>query len=407
MPDARYGWLAVAWLAVPWTLGGSATARAQAPADAPAPAEDPGDAAQTETDVAPGRDDRPGDRDAASPEPGDELAPRVDPAEPAGPKAAAPGPRLAAPPPDTPVPAPPGARPVPPTYEAPRVAAVPVAAPETPPPVEEPTSPETPLPANRIELVAFQAANGFALGIETCVLLDCFEDREFFGAGLLGAAAGFGLGFALTTGGVRPGTSASLNTGFVLGLWHAGAIVGMVGPLSGEAMAGALMLGQVGGIGLGALLDATLRPTEGRVLMARAASLWSSALTGMVIGALPGGVDQGTVFGAMLAVGDLAFVLAGTAGWDALRMSRRRVLITSALGLAGTGTGMALGFAFAESPDVGVTLGVGAGGMLVGLALGLFLTRDRVEEVVGDGFAPSFAVTPTPGGAMVRFGGGF
>lgn len=317
---------------------------------------------------------------------------------------------LAAPPPDTPVPAAPGAPPAVAPPPSPLLAPPQPAPPEPPPEHRRARPPpETPQNGNRIELVVFQTVNGFALGIESCFIVDCDQDRQFFGAYLLGAAVGFGLSFGLTTDGVRPGTSASLNTGFVLGLWHAGALVAITQPDETAQRAGALMAGQLAGVGIGALLDAAFEPTEGRVLMARAGGLWTSAFTGLLVGALGPDVERSALFASMLIAGDLAFILAGTAGYDALQMSRSRVLITSLIGMAGSAIGMSLAYAFGDSSgsgpdDLRPVWGTGAAGMLAGLILGAVLTSGRKERIAGEGPPPTFAVTPTEGGVVARLG---
>jgi len=240
-----------------------------------------------------------------------------------------------------------------------------------------------------------------ALGVETCVLIECDAIEPILLLPMLGGGVGLTASILLTRDGIRPGEALAINSGLTWGFGNAlmFELGRSLGDASEQSMTGIFMAGQALGDGAGILLNHLTDATEGQVALATSVGLWTGLTTFFTIGAATDfGASPRAVLWATLALADLGLV-AG-AMWANRRppMSRGRTLVidaSAALGaLVGTGLPVIGGAESATAIFAG-----GAIGVLGGWGLGYWLTDewDAPETNV------SFAVLPSHNGltAMV------
>ena len=229
--------------------------------------------------------------------------------------------------------------------------------------VEEPTG------LARAELVGFQTIHGIVAGVELCVIVDCQSARAGLSAVTLGAATGLGASLLAThETGITPGQASALNSGVLWGGWL-GLMASDLAGTDGRGVAGTMLVGQLGGMGLGYGLSNLTGATAGDVGLVNQSGLWA----GIFYTIIRDGVLEANVSREAGRVGLMMTAVAGGVGGGALAsqvpMSRGRVTVTSASGLLGGLVGAAVPV-LAVGDDVnsqvvatGVTLGA-AGGLL-------------------------------------------
>jgi hypothetical protein len=257
----------------------------------------------------------------------------------------------------------------------------------------------------RAELAFFQTINGLTLGAEVCAAARCDDSRVIVGSMLLGGTAGLALSLGLTTDGITPGHTLSINSGSGWGAWNGIALSVILEPQS-EQVPLLIGLSQLAGTGVGALFHHFLQPTSGDVSLANSGGIWSGLLTLFTIAGLQPNVDESVVFSALLGASNL-----GLAGGAILSkfypMSRGRTFIIDSGGLLGMLLGMGTAVIVTDDADEPLFFFAAAGGSAAGLALATFLSRDWDEEEQDNGPNVSLGFTPTPGGAAVHIGGRF
>lgn len=258
---------------------------------------------------------------------------------------------------------------------------------------------------SRAELIVLQTIHGLVVGGEICVITEC-NGAQMVGGVLLGTGAvALVTSLILTNGGITPGQTASLDAGALWGgsltLSLMGAIGGDDGISSGEV--GAVLAGQLVGMGLGQGIWMLTRAGPGDVSLASSGGLWFgtlSALTALMLATdagIEGTTMAGVIFGGGLAGLGLGATLAHYAP-----MSRGRVFIID--GGALVGTLMGVGVSLLVAADGQEAFLPPALGLVAGLGLTAYLTRHFDEPE-----APQVAAfaTPTDGGLLVGVGGAF
>ncbi|ATB45204.1 hypothetical protein MYMAC_000788 [Corallococcus macrosporus DSM 14697] len=226
--------------------------------------------------------------------------------------------------------------------------------------------------AARASLVVVQTLHGAAQGILLCAIGDC-SGQGFAAVSLLGAGAGAASSLLLTRGGVTDGQAAVINSGTVWGFWFGVASL-LAFDLDGDNALGAAVLGGAGFTGVGVLLAHLVNPTSGQVSLANSGGLWAGAVTALFLAAADGGDTQD--FFAVELGATAAGILSMAILSKYVPVSRGRMLIIDAGGILGGLVGASAVYLTAGN-DAGDAILVGSGfGVLGGLALTTYLTRN-------------------------------
>jgi hypothetical protein len=269
--------------------------------------------------------------------------------------------------------------------------------------VDEPAPAEPrdpPSSGARAELALFQSLNGLALGTELCIALDCNSGQAYFGAALAGAAVGAIASVSLHD--LTSGQRALLNSGTVWGAVNAGVLlIATNNDHEASTISGGLILGQLGGLGLGAAMF-PLHPTAGQVALANSGGAWVSVLTELIVATSGSHLDNHEhAYLALIAID------AGIAGGAYLAsrwpvVSRAQALVIDAGGIVGTVGGAGIGILILGRESSRATPGFAAAGGLVGLGAAAYLTRDWHRDA---GSVHAYAAPPTHGrGAVAGIG---
>jgi hypothetical protein len=237
------------------------------------------------------------------------------------------------------------------------------------------------------------------------------------------AGLGVGIGtslWATRKGGILPGHATALNSGVIWGASFGTLVnfasdnVDVVPPSYGlpvpRIATPALILGQLGGMGLGAGLYQWLEPTQGDVALTNSFGLWGAAFT---VGAFGLANDFGSPWalsGTLMASSTVAAVGGGILA-NFRPMSRGRVWIINASGILGSLAGVGIGHLVSGGTSTApLYAGSGMAGAAAGLGIGTWLTdgwsypgkeSSSVEAQLH--LAPS----PRGQGGMVKVSGSF
>lgn len=252
----------------------------------------------------------------------------------------------------------------------------------------------------RGELILFQTLHGLAFGVESCVVFACQGPRSW-ALSLVGfTGMGLGLSTFLSSGGVTPGQTASIDAGVVWGAYNA-----VLFPLAldldvtGEGYAAILMGGQLAGLAAGWLLHRELKPHEGDVSMVTSGGLWLT--TSVLMLAAAAELDDGQAYaGLALGAADVG-LLVGALVANIEPMPRSRVLMIDAGALLGALTGFAVPVLLFEAEKPAPIFAAGLAGQLAGLGLAYQFTRDWKRDE--DEINANVALAPVKGGAMGSF----
>lgn len=280
---------------------------------------------------------------------------------------------------------------------------------------EAPRDPHRPTTAARAELIFFQTLHGVALGLEVCAMAECEAAEPWVGTMMLGGGAGFAASYLLSRDGVSPGLARALTNGTIWGAAHGIEVfIGteMEQGVDEEIRLGAsLGLGQLGGVGVAALLYNALHPTAGQVSLASSGGIWASVITGEMLGIIQPDEANGGVAWLFMATGDLGLIAGGLLGAHQ-PMSASRVLMIDAGGVLGSLVGLGLGVLVAPDDefgdqDLGVTFGVGLIGTLAGLGSAYYFTNewDGAGSDAAQSTTPQLALVPSQDGATLSIHG--
>ncbi|WIG94803.1 hypothetical protein [Myxococcus sp. SDU36] len=226
--------------------------------------------------------------------------------------------------------------------------------------------------AARASLVVVQTLHGAAQGVLLCAIGDC-SGQGYAAVSLLGAGAGAASSWLLTRGGVTDGQAAVINSGTVWGFWFGVATL-LAFDLEGDNALGAAILGGAGFTGVGVLLAHLVSPTSGQVSLANSGGLWAGVVTALFLATSDSNDTRG-FFAAELgatAAGILSMAILS----KYVPVSRGRMLLIDAGGILGGMVGASAVYLTAGN-DAGDAILLGSGiGVLGGLALTTYLTRN-------------------------------
>ncbi|MBA2662792.1 MAG: hypothetical protein H0U74_10885 [Bradymonadaceae bacterium] len=254
----------------------------------------------------------------------------------------------------------------------------------------------------RAELAIFQTIHGIIVGGELCYLLDCDDARPIVAGLALGAATGLGLSLLLTQDGLTAGHASLLNSATTWGFWS-GLTLGYALDLpSGDAYVTSMLIGQLGGLGTGALLWSAFEPTVGTVAVANSGGIWTTLATFFLLGVFQLDVSDRVVVGSLFAASHIGLV-SGALFASRYPISRSRMLLIDAGGILGmllsTSTIAIIGGDVDSRPVFAAALV----GMLGGLGAATYFTRAWDLEQTG----AQLFILPTDEGAIVGLGGRF
>jgi hypothetical protein len=237
---------------------------------------------------------------------------------------------------------------------------------------------EKPTRTARAELAAFQTVHGIVAGIEVCILLECDDGSAIFGSLLLGGAAGALV--SLNIGELTGGQRALLNSGTAWGAANATLVLVASQPDEGKSYALGLLAGQGAGLGIGAALS-KFRPNAGQVALANSGGQWAFALTGLTLLAIESdSLDAKSVSLTLLVAMDAGIIAAAYLASRMPQVSRAQTLLIDAGGIVGGVIGGSLGILISGEASDRTTPAAAAGGVVVGLGLAAYFTRDWGTE---------------------------
>ncbi len=244
------------------------------------------------------------------------------------------------------------------------------------------------------ELALFQTVNGLTIGIELCLVVQCESGASGFGLALAGSAIG---AYATLHGDrVAPGTRAAFNSATA---WSAlNASFGVTQEhASTQSGAAAMMLGQLGGVAIGAVVS-QYRPTAGQVALANTGGEWGLALSTLTITTIHRGLilrDQSLYIAASPDVGIGVGAYLSHVFPD---VSRAQTLVIDAGGIAGGFAGGTLGVIITGNTSDRPVYALAGVGVLAGLFTATYLTRNWHDDNVSP---LSASIVPTDGGGML------
>jgi hypothetical protein len=235
---------------------------------------------------------------------------------------------------------------------------------------------EKPTSLARAELASWQTLHGIAVGGDVCRILGCDDAALVALLSTAGGVAGIALSLSLTEGGITPGKKSLLNWGPTWGAWN-GAVLLYYRGVEDQRTIGLALLGtQAAGMGLGATLWPTIKPTDGQVSLATSGGIWAGVLTALAFGAGDFDVESENILLSTLLASD-AGLLGGAYLARDWRMSRGRALLIDSGGIAGALGSMGIVVLVQGNAVDRVQLYRSMiPGTVVGLAAGAYLTRD-------------------------------
>lgn len=275
---------------------------------------------------------------------------------------------------------------------------------EGPEPVASLTRDGPPTIYSRAELVVLQTIHGIVVGAELCVIFECEGAQQVGGLMLGGGAVAFTTSFLLSRNGISPGATAAIDAGAI---WGAGLMIPLLLAIDDEGLdnsaVGAILAGQVVGMGLGGWAWYGTRAGPGDVSLVSSGGLWTGTLVALltVIASGDDGIDGRTFAGTIFAGGLGGLGLGALLAYH-VPMSRGRVFIIDGGAVVGTLLGVTVSLlAEAEQSSAFVAPALG---LAAGLGLTAYLTRDfDLPETPN----LTWWAAPVAEGAMAGVGGSF
>jgi len=233
----------------------------------------------------------------------------------------------------------------------------------------------------RGRLVLWSSLYGIWLGIATDIMFEIDGDRAVIVAPLLGMGAGLGLSLAATSSfQLTVGEAYTIITGLDYGSFN-GALWAGGFDLTDKGVVGATVATSIAATSIGVLVANAKSPSAGDIELVRSGLLWGT-IGGFLatIAVARDDISSESVFKIAAASMDAGFVT-GVALASYFNLSKNRVLIIDAGGLAGGLAGAGIAWLVAGSDSNGQAIaGAALGGMICGLGVAAYATRDLDEQ---------------------------
>jgi hypothetical protein len=231
----------------------------------------------------------------------------------------------------------------------------------------------------RGRLVLWSSLYGIWYGVATDILFDISGDRAVILPPLLGMAAGLGISLAATRDmHLTVGEAWTIITGLDYGTFN-GALWAGGFDLSDKGVVGAALATSIAATSVGLLVANTYSPSAGDVELVRSSLLWGTIGGFLATVALAPDVSSGSALKATAAAMDVGLIV-GVALANSVELSRNRVLIIDAGALTGGLTGLGIAWLASGSGGDQLLPGAALGGMLAGIAVAAYATRDLDDD---------------------------
>ena len=231
----------------------------------------------------------------------------------------------------------------------------------------------------RGRLVLWSSLYGIWYGVATDILFDIDGDRAVILPPLVGMAAGLGISLAATRNmHLTVGEAWTIITGLDYGTFN-GALWAGGFDMSDKGVVGTALATSVAATSVGLLVANAYSPSAGDIEMVRSSLLWSTIGGFLGTAALAPDVSAQSALKATAAAMDVGLII-GVALASSYELSRNRVLIIDAGALAGGLTGLGIAWLAAGSDADQALPGAALGGMLAGIAIAAYASRDMDDD---------------------------
>jgi hypothetical protein len=231
----------------------------------------------------------------------------------------------------------------------------------------------------RGRLVLWSSLYGIWYGVATDILFDIDGDRAVILPPLVGMAAGLGISLAATRNmHLTVGEAWTIITGLDYGTFN-GALWAGGFDMTDKGVVGTAMATSIAATSVGLLVANSYSPSAGSIELVRSSLLWSTVGGFLGIAALAPDSRTETMFKTTAAAMDVGLII-GVALASSYQLSRNRVLIIDAGALAGGLTGLGVAWLAAGSSGEQALPGAALGGMLAGIAITAYATRDLDDD---------------------------
>jgi hypothetical protein len=231
----------------------------------------------------------------------------------------------------------------------------------------------------RGRLVLWSSLYGIWYGVATDILFDIDGDRAVILPPLVGMAAGLGISLAATRDmHLTVGEAWTIITGLDYGTFNGALWAGGL-DMSDKAIVGTAMATSIAATSVGLLVANARSPSAGSIELVRSSLLWSTIGGFLGTAALAPDVTAQSALKITAAAMDVGLII-GVALASSYDLSRNRVLIIDAGALTGGLTGLGVAWLAAGSSGEQALPGAALGGMLAGIAIAAYATRDLDDE---------------------------
>jgi hypothetical protein len=232
----------------------------------------------------------------------------------------------------------------------------------------------------RGRLVLWSSLYGIWLGIATDIMFEIDDTRGVILPPLLGMGAGLGLSLLATSNfQLTVGEAYTIITGLDYGSFN-GALWAGGFDLSSKGVVGATVATSIAATSVGVLVANAKSPSAGDIELVRSGLLWGTIggfFTTAAIGPYITDSISGESLLKLVALSMDAGFVTGVALANYFDLSKNRVLLIDAGALAGSLAGIGVAWLIAAEDSRGQTIAfAGLGGMLGGIAVAAYATRD-------------------------------
>jgi hypothetical protein len=241
----------------------------------------------------------------------------------------------------------------------------------------------------RGRLVLWSSLYGIWLGIAADIMFEIDSERAVIVAPMVGLGAGIGLSLAATRSfQISVGEAWTIITGLDYGTFNGALWAGGL-DMSDKGVVGTAVATSIAATSVGVLVANAKSPSAGDIELVRSSLLWGTVggfLTTIVINP---DVSSTSAFKAVAASMDAGFVV-GVALANTFDVSRNRMLLIDAGALAGGLFGAGIAWLALGTDNSGRGLaGAALGGMLGGIAISAYATRNLDADDAASATAPS------------------